>query len=408
MEIKVRLSKGILYFTNGIEYNINTKVCTNSQTGEIITNYLPILARHFEMEENIVWKNDWSYPSSFSLKYAKTEEEYIVVYISLYIHWAVNRLHWTDIYERFAEIITWWETIYNIDKRYIHEYYYSLTDYCELMELISLQDFIKHCMPKRQTENGIYIRPSNLIRQYQFDKWVSSLKLKIEIKNEDLWYIFNSVYYATDYSNIHPKFYRTFFNHFYTDIVPLCTNCFDENISYNTVTSILQNYLSAIVTLKLDEPPKTNNFLKWITDIIRMALSAKEKINHEKCIELYEKYKLCETLDTEHFTVVIPKTLDDIKNESLIQNNCLYNSYLSNYINNEYCIAFIRKKNDVSTPFITVGYRKEKNTINFDQSHGKNNCNPYNIIDTSVYEEYDRLISSIRTIFWKLSQNEKK
>ena len=139
-----------------------------------------------------------------------------------------------------------------------------------------------------------------------------------------------------------------------------------------------------------------------------MALSVQEKENYEKCIELYEKYKLCETLETEHFKVVIPKTLDDIKNESLVQNNCLYNSYLNNYINNEYHIAFIRKKDDVSTPFITVGYWAGENIINLDQAHGKNNCYPSDVIDKSVYAEYDRLISSIRTVFWELSQNEKE
>lgn len=409
MEIKVKLSKGILYFTNGMEYNINTKVCTNSQTGEVITDYLPILAKHFDMEKHPIW-NDWAFPNGYAMRHAKVEEERVTIYVCTYINWAVNRLTWTDIniYEQFAEIITWWEAIYNIDKSYVCAYYHALTDYNNLMDFISLKDFIKYCMPKRQIENDTYQRPSTLAIEYRFDKWVSSLKLKTETKNEDLWCIFNHICYVTAYSNVHPKFYRTFFNHYYTDIIPLCTDCFNGEINYGTVISILQNYLSAIVILKLEEPPKTNNFLKWITDIIRMALSAKEKINHEKCVKLYEKYKLCETLETEHLTVVIPKTLDDIKNESLVQSNCLYNSYLENYINNEYRIAFIRKKDDISTPFITVGYWKEKDDISFDQAHGKNNCNPYTVIDKSIHEEYDRLISSIRTIFWELSQNEKE
>jgi hypothetical protein len=135
-----------------------------------------------------------------------------------------------------------------------------------------------------------------------------------------------------------------------------------------------------------------------------MATTAKEKANHEKCVTLYEKYKLCETLETENLKVVIPKSLDDIKNESLVQNNCLYNSYLNDYIDGKYRIAFIRKKTDVSTPFITVGYWKDKDEVYLDQAHGKNNCNPYNsIVNVNWYDEYDKLINSIQN---KLSEKE--
>lgn len=411
MEIKVKLSKGILYFTNGMEYNINTKVCTNSQTGEVIENYLPILAKHFDMLKHPEY-NDWTYPNDYGIRHAKTEEERIVVYVCTYLNWAVNRLDWrdVDIYDRFSQIITWWEAIYNIDTKYIRSQYNNLTNYDDLMGIITLQEFIKYCMPKRyNNEEHRYLYPSSIVFDYLFDKWVSSLKLKTEIRNEDLWLIFNHIY-RCDYelSKAHPKFYRVCFNHFYTDIIPLCTNCCNGEINYGMVVDIFRNYLSAVQILKLDEAPKTNNFLKYITDIIRMSITAKEKANHEKCVALYEKYKLCETLETENLTVVIPKSLDDIKNESLVQNNCLYNSYLNDYIDGKYRIAFIRKKTDVSIPFITVGYWQEKDEICLDQAHGKNNCNPYCVIDKSIHEEYDRLILSIRTIFWELSQNEKE
>lgn len=412
MKIKVKLSKGILYFTNGVEYNINTKVCTNSQTSEVVKEYLPILAKHFGMEKNILW-NDWTYPNDYSIRHAQTEEERIVVYVCSYVNWAVNRLNWTDvdIYDRFSQIITWWEAIYNIDAKYVCDYYSHFTDYNELMDGITLQEFIKYCMPQRyNNEMHRYERPANLVSDYLFNKWVTGLKLKTEIRNEDLWLIFNHIYRCNDeLSKVHPKFYRVCFNHFYTDIVPLCTDCRNGEINYGMVVNIFQNYLSAVHTLKLDETPKTNNFLKYITDIVRMTITAKEKVNHEKCVALYEKYKLCETLETENLKVIIPKSLDDIKNESLVQKNCLYNSYLNDYIDGKYRIAFIRKKTDVSTPFITVGYWQEKDEINLDQAHGKNNCSPYNsIVNVEWYAEYNQLIDSIQNKFWELLKNEKE
>lgn len=412
MEIKVKLSKGILYFTNGMEYNINTKVCTNSQTGEVIKEYLPILAEHFGMEKHLVW-NDWTFPDGYSMRHAKTEEERVAVYVCTYVNWAVNRLDWTDvdIYDRFSQIITWWEAIYNIDTQYVRNQYSQFTDYNELMNGITLQEFIKYCMPKRyNNEAHRYERPSILVSEYVFDKWATSLKLKVEIRNEDLWLVFNHIYRCNDeLSKVHPKFYRVCFNHLYTDIIPFCTDCRNGEVNYGMVVNIFQNYLSAVYILELDEAPKTNNFLKYITDIVRMAITAKEKVNHEKCVVLYEKYKLCETLETENLKVIIPKSLDDIKNESLVQNNCLYNSYLNDYIDGKYRIAFIRKKTDVSTPFITVGYWNEKDEINFDQAHGKNNCNPYNsIVNVDWYAEYDKLINSIQNKFCELLENEKE
>ena len=412
MEIKVKLSKGILYFTNGMEYNINTKVCTNSQTGEVITDYLPILAKHFDMEKHPVW-NDWAFPNGYAMRHAKVEEERVTIYVCTYINWAVNRLDWTDIdiYDRFSQIITWWEGIYNIDTQYVRNQYSQFTDYNDLMNSITLQEFIKYCMPKRyNNEAHKYEHPSTLVSEYLFDKWVASLKLKIEIRNEDLWLIFNHIYRCDDdFSKAYPQFYRVCFNHLYTDIIPLCTDCRNGEINYGMVVNIFQNYLSAVHTLNLDEAPKTNNFLKYITDIIRMATTAKEKVNHEKCVALYEKYKLCETLETENLKVIIPKSLDDIKNESLVQKNCLYNSYLNDYIDGKYRIAFIRKKTDVSTPFITVGYWQEKDEIHLDQAHGKNNCNPYSsIVNVDWYAEYDELIHSIESKFYELLENEKE
>ena len=411
MEIKVKLSKGILYFANGMEYNINTKVCTDSQ-GRVIKNYLLHLAIYFGMEKHEKW-NDWTFPNVYGIRHAHEEEERIVSYIATYVHWGVNRLDWRgiDVYDRFAQIITWWEAIYNIDKQFIRSQYAKFTDYDELMGRITLQEFIKYCMPNRYIEEKHrYAPPSSLISEYLFDKWVANLKLKIEIKDEDLGLIFYNIYLRNnEWSTVHPKFYRVCFNHLYTDIIPFCTDCRDGTVNKGMIINIFQNYFSAVHTLKLDEAPKTNNFLKYITDIVRMAITAKEKANHEKCVALYEKYKLCETLETENLKVIIPHSLDDIKNESLVQNNCLYNSYLNDYIDGKYRIAFVRKKTNVSTPFITVGFWQEGNEIYLDQAHGKNNCNPREaIVNVQWYGEFDDLISLIQNKFWELLENEKE
>lgn len=98
------------------------------------------------------------------------------------------------------------------------------------------------------------------------------------------------------------------------------------------------------------------------------------RLNHERTYkDLFlsisrmekEKFLMSEKLCTEYqksaplffedknFTVLIPTTADDFKNEADYQHNCVFRSYYPKVVNCNTHIVFIRKKSDIDTPYIT-------------------------------------------------------
>lgn len=74
------------------------------------------------------------------------------------------------------------------------------------------------------------------------------------------------------------------------------------------------------------------------------------------------------------FTIIYPNTLFDVKLEGLILHHCV-GSYVDRILDMTAYIMFIRKNEDINTPYFTLHYVLENNKIVIKQVHGKYNCN---------------------------------
>lgn len=74
------------------------------------------------------------------------------------------------------------------------------------------------------------------------------------------------------------------------------------------------------------------------------------------------------------FTIIYPNTLSDVKLEGLILHHCV-GSYVNRILDTTAYIMFIRKNEDINTPYFTLHYVLENNKIVIKQVHGKYNCN---------------------------------
>ena len=69
------------------------------------------------------------------------------------------------------------------------------------------------------------------------------------------------------------------------------------------------------------------------------------------CLEYQKKAPLF--FEDENFTVLIPTTADEFKEEADYQQNCVFRLYYPRVRNCETHVVFIRKKSDINTPYIT-------------------------------------------------------
>ena len=77
--------------------------------------------------------------------------------------------------------------------------------------------------------------------------------------------------------------------------------------------------------------------------------------------------------EDEHYTVVVPRTMDDIVYEGKALHHCV-GGYAQRHFEGVAVIVFIRRKEMVSTPYFTVELNPRSGSIV--QIHGFRNCNP--------------------------------
>lgn len=98
---------------------------------------------------------------------------------------------------------------------------------------------------------------------------------------------------------------------------------------------------------------------------------SQEKENKYKFIK--QHYRDLSYKDND-FTIIYPNTLSDVKLEGLILHHCV-GSYVDRILDMTAYIMFIRKNEDINTPYFTLHYVLENNKIVIKQVHGKYNCN---------------------------------
>lgn len=122
---------------------------------------------------------------------------------------------------------------------------------------------------------------------------------------------------------------------------------------------------------------KTNEHIQKVHDETLLLYSkegsqvSQEKEDKYKFIK--QRYRDLSYKDND-FTIIYPNNLSDVKLEGLILHHCV-GSYVDRILNMTAYIMFIRKNEDINTPYFTLHYVLENNKIVIKQVHGKYNCN---------------------------------
>ena len=122
---------------------------------------------------------------------------------------------------------------------------------------------------------------------------------------------------------------------------------------------------------------KTNEYIQKVHDETLLLYSkegsqvSQEKEDKYKFIK--QRYRDLSYKDND-FTIIYPNNLSDVKLEGLILHHCV-GSYVDRILNMTAYIMFIRKNEDINTPYFTLHYVLENNKIVIKQVHGKYNCN---------------------------------
>lgn len=93
------------------------------------------------------------------------------------------------------------------------------------------------------------------------------------------------------------------------------------------------------------------DFFRGFINAKRMYLVAKQEIDNQSIIDNYKSRNLF--FEDDNFTIVIPQSTDDFKNEATQQHNCVYSCYMSEVVKHNTNVVFIRKKNDIEHSYIT-------------------------------------------------------
>lgn len=96
---------------------------------------------------------------------------------------------------------------------------------------------------------------------------------------------------------------------------------------------------------------------------ICMMEKEKSLMDDKLCLEYQKNAPLF--FEDENFTVLIPTTADEFKEEADYQNNCVFRLYYPKVKNCSTHVVFIRKKSDINTPYITCEVSNCGNIIQY-------------------------------------------
>ena len=119
--------------------------------------------------------------------------------------------------------------------------------------------------------------------------------------------------------------------------------------------SYLRNFFSLCDKLEI-EPPK-EDFYRTFINLKREYEMRKKEIDGRALKRNYNKKRDALSFEFGNYTVVIPSSADDFKDEADQQHNCVYSSYLSRVVEGDTYVVFIRLKNALDKSVITCEIR---------------------------------------------------
>ena len=154
------------------------------------------------------------------------------------------------------------------------------------------------------------------------------------------------------------KEYKTFFNDYY-DLKQIYAQMrnFSSASRYNL--DLLKDMLEWAKKYKIEIPWKKGNDI--VIDYIKMEKTvniiqdkAKDEVLEKYAEEMREKLYFSD----EEYEVVIPKCVEDFRNESEQQKNCVFRCYLEPTISRRTNIVFIRSKSNLEKSVVTCEVKR--------------------------------------------------
>lgn len=149
---------------------------------------------------------------------------------------------------------------------------------------------------------------------------------------------------------------------------------------WDYTAEMLKKYINLTTLLN-----KERNYKNLLLSICLMEEEA--KLVREK---LSADYQLNANLffEDENFTVVIPTTAEEFQHEADYQQNCVFRSYYPKVIRQDLHIVFIRRKDDVNTPYITCEVSNDGRIIQYLTRYNHCVTDANAIFFRDVYGEY--------------------
>jgi len=140
----------------------------------------------------------------------------------------------------------------------------------------------------------------------------------------------------------------------------------DGSLDYWTMMDKFKTYFNICARMDLSYE---KDFFRSYINANRMYQIHKMQLDNKAIIDNYENRNLL--FEDENFTVVIPQTVEDFKNEATQQNNCVYSCYLREVINHKTNVVFIRRKDNIEKSYITCEVNNNGNIRQYLLKHNR-------------------------------------
>ena len=169
----------------------------------------------------------------------------------------------------------------------------------------------------------------------------------------------------------------------------------DYNYSFlRSYCSTLRDYFCHCLYLK-KSPRCENNMIREINETEESYSLLKTQLDKERFKENYKKQAKAWDFSYSDFIVTIPIEPKDLIIEGQKMHHCVGN-YINNVINNETYIVFIRKKDDIKTPYITAQVDLNGTLRQYYLAYDKEIVNEEDIEFKEKYQEYLNRIWDLR------------
>ena len=150
--------------------------------------------------------------------------------------------------------------------------------------------------------------------------------------------------------NEYPSKYTSYVVHYIRHGLTDYYYTIDNEIDMYTMYRKLRSYFHMCDELGIE--PTKDDFYRSYINISRFYRVEKLRINNDKIVKHYANRPQL-NFENDEYIVVIPQTTNDFRNEADYQHNCVFSMYLPRVLEGTTNVVFIRRKDDINTPFIT-------------------------------------------------------